>query len=71
LSFTTAKKIAKDIKSLKIQGASKVRKAVVEGIEVTVTESDAKSADALRKEIKQAAKILLVRPTEPETRTAV
>lgn len=71
MSFTTAKKIAKDIKSLKIQGASKVRKAVVEGIEVTVTESDAKSADALRKEIKQAAKILLVRPTEPETRTAV
>lgn len=71
MSFTTAKKIAKDIKSLKIQGASKVRKAVVQEIKVTVSESNAKCADALREEIKQAAKILLVRPTEPETRTAV
>ncbi len=71
MSFTTAKKIAKDIKNLKIQGASKVRKAVVQGIKVTVSESNVRSANALRNEIKTAARILMVRPTEPETRTAV
>lgn len=71
MGLASAKKTASEIKSLKIQGASNVRKATVNAIEKVVSASKAKTADALRNEIKKAAKILFVRPTEPETKNAI
>jgi len=66
------KKVVKDIKALKIQGSSKVRKAVVAALKQSVLESRAKSANAFKNELRRNAHSLLTaRATEPETRTAV
>ncbi len=62
----------KDIKSLKIQGSSKVRKASVNALKQFVSKSRAKTLVAFRNELQNhCLAILKTRPTEPETRTAL
>jgi len=62
----------KEIRALKIQGASQVRKAVVLAIKHSIEKSKAKSAEAFRRELKKNMLALAnARPTEPETRTAL
>ncbi len=66
------KKAVERIKSLKVQGASNVRKTVLKAIRESVQESKAKTADAFRNELKRNIwKLVTARPTEPETRTAM
>lgn len=66
------KTVAKRIKALKIQGASKVRDAVIACVKFTAQKSNAKNLSAFRKEIKKAMYLLAsARPTEPDTRTAL
>lgn len=66
------KKIASDIKALKIQGAGNVRIAVVEAIKREAQESMAKSAKQLRNDIRGGMLLFLEsRSTEPEMRTAL
>jgi len=61
-----------DIKSLRIQGASAIRKAVVQAIKQSILESQVKTTEALRKELKEnMLKLVQARPNEPEARTAV
>jgi ribose 1,5-bisphosphate isomerase len=61
-----------DIKALKIQGSSKVRKAAVNALKRSVSKSKAKTLVAFRREIERhCLAILKSRPTEPETRTAL
>lgn len=65
------KSIAKKIKALEIQGASRVRAAFVKAIRDEANKSKAKSVVEFRKEIREGMRLLLAaRPTEPETRTA-
>jgi len=62
----------KDIKDLKTQGSSKVRKAAVQALKHSVSNSKAKTLVAFRRELQRhCLEILKVRPTEPETRTAL
>ncbi len=66
------KETAEKIRRLEIQGSSKVRKAVVNALRISVEKSRAKSAEELRKELKKNMLLLAnARPTEPETRTAL
>ena len=62
---------AKKIKNLKIQGASAVRRATVSAVKKGIVDSRAKTVSAFRAELRRNMKTLLVRPTEPETRTAL
>lgn len=62
----------RDIRLLRVQGASHVRKAVVSAIKESVQQSRAKTARQLRAELKKNMLLLAkARPTEPETRTAL
>ncbi|MFA4855601.1 MAG: S-methyl-5-thioribose-1-phosphate isomerase [archaeon] len=62
----------KCIKGLKIQGSSNVRKAAVQALKKSVSESRAKTLIAFRRELQRhCLEILKARPTEPETRTAL
>jgi len=62
----------KDIKGLKIQGSSKVRKAAVNALKKSVSKSRAKTLVAFRRELEShCMQVLKARPTEPETRTAL
>lgn len=65
-------KTVKDIKSLKIQGASNVRKYAVAALLSSSIHSNAKSEDEFRREfLKHAKELFNSRPTEPELRTAI
>lgn len=65
-------KVVDDIKDLKIQGSSKVRKAAVSALRQSVSKSRAKTLIAFRRELQRhCLQILNARPTEPETRTAL
>ena len=65
-------KTISEIKSLKIQGSSKVRKAAVNALRKSVSQSRAKTLVAFRRELERhCLQILKARPTEPETRTAI
>ncbi len=65
-------KTIKDIKTLKIQGSSKVRKEAVAALRKSVSKSRAKTLPAFRREVQRHCLALLkTRPTEPETRTAI
>jgi eIF-2B alpha/beta/delta-like uncharacterized protein len=62
----------RDVISLKIQGASNVRKKSVQAIVEASIKSKAKTEGAFRKEfLKNAEKLFYARPTEPELRTAL
>ncbi len=62
----------RDIRLLRIQGASQVRKAVVNAIKESVQDSKARTTSQLRAELKKNMLLLArARPTEPETRTAL
>jgi len=66
------KRVVAEIKSLRIQGASNVRKAAVRAMLEIAVSSRAKSISAFRKDVEGAAKALLCsRPTEPGLRTAI
>ncbi|MFA6268511.1 MAG: S-methyl-5-thioribose-1-phosphate isomerase [archaeon] len=66
------KKAVKDIVSLKIQGASNVRKKAVEALLQSAHTSKAKTENEFRTEFLKNAKALFdSRPTEPELRTAI
>lgn len=65
------KAVVKEIKTLKIQGASKVREALVKAMGREARENPAKTIPALRKELRESLFLLAsARPTEPGTRTA-
>lgn len=60
------------IRSLKIQGSSQVRKAVVQALKDSVQKSRARTVKQFRVELKKNMLLLAgARPTEPETRTAL
>ena len=60
------------IKSVKIQGATKIAKAVVDALRISATHIHCKNAQIFKKKMKEAARILLSqRPTEPLSRNAV
>ncbi len=62
----------RDIRSLKIQGSSAVRRAIVLALKDSVKKSRARSVKEFRAELKKNALLLAAaRPTEPETRTAL
>lgn len=62
----------KDIKSLKIQGATNVRKKAIIAIAKSVKSSKAKDSASFRKEFFHNCSLLFnSRPTEPELRTAI
>ncbi len=66
------KQTVHSIRSLKIQGASAVRKAIVLALKQSVQESNAHSVKEFRHELRKNALLLATaRPTEPETRTAL
>ncbi len=66
--YREVQRIISDIKALKIQGARNVARKALEAIKITIQHSDAKSKEALLKEIADVASaILSVRPTEPMT----
>ena len=65
-------KTVKDIVSLKIQGATNVRKKAVIALVKATKSSKAKTPEDFRKEfLKNAQKLFTARPTEPELRTAI
>jgi translation initiation factor 2B subunit (eIF-2B alpha/beta/delta family) len=66
-----SRKVAADIKSLRIQGASRIRAAFVRAIADDAKSSKSKNISSFRKEIKSAMLLLVsARCTEPEMRTA-
>ncbi len=66
------KGIVKDIRELRIQGASSVRNAAVKAIKASVQESKAKTMSELREELRENLLLVLnARPTEPGLRTAI
>ncbi len=66
------KNTVRDIKSLKIQGATNVRKKSVEALVRASEESKTKNDREFRKEFLENARALFyARPTEPELRTAL
>ncbi len=72
MESNSLKKVVRDIKSLKIQGASKVRKAIVSAVLDSARKSKAKDSSKFITELKEKSKILLgARPTEPEAQTGV
>ncbi len=65
-------KTVKDIKSLKIQGASKIREKAVTALVKSVALSKASSPERFRKEfLSNTKKLFFARPTEPALRTAL
>ena len=65
-------KTVKDIKSLKIQGASKIRELAVQALVQATKESNAKNPDQFRTEfLKNSKALFYARPTEPALRTAI
>lgn len=65
----TFNSIIRDIKSLKIQGASQVRKAAVDALKIVVDSSNKTKLNDFRDELKQKMLVLLdSRPTEPGMR---
>ncbi len=70
--MSTINGTVKDLKSLKIQGASNVRKKSLLALVRATTKSKAKSESAFRKEfLKNVSKLFYARPTEPELRTSL
>lgn len=70
--MSVIKKTVKDIKSLKIQGASNVRKKAIEALLIASNKSKAKNEIEFRKEFLINTRVLSnSRPTEPELRTAI
>lgn len=68
----TIEKTVREIKSLKIQGASNVRKKAIEALLQAAKRSKARDAESFRKEfLKNSAALFYARPTEPELRTAI
>jgi ribose 1,5-bisphosphate isomerase len=66
------KQTVKDIKSLKIQGATNVRKKAIEAILISSTKSKAKSEKEFRHEfLDNVSALFHSRPTEPELRTSL
>ena len=66
------KQTVKDIKSLKIQGASNVRKKAIEALLIFSNKTKAKTEKEFRHEFLDNTKALFnSRPTEPELRTAL
>jgi len=66
------KQTVKDIKSLKIQGASNVRKKAIEALLIFSNKSKAKTEKEFRHEFLDNTRALFnSRPTEPELRTAL
>lgn len=64
--------MAKDIRTLKIQGARNIAKSAVEALVNSAEESKAKNKKELYKDLLKAAKILeATRPTEPMMRNAL
>lgn len=62
----------KDIKSLKIQGASKIRQKAVEALVQATKESNTKTTEQFREEfLKNSKALFYARPTEPALRTAI
>ncbi len=62
----TIKKLAKDIKEIKIQGAIKIAQKSVEGLNKFGQKSKAKTKKQFISELQRAAKVLIgARPTEP------
>lgn len=65
-------KTVSDLRSLKIQGSSQVRKAIVFAVKDFAKKDKSKNVKEFRKKLKLVMKkLLLARPTEPETRTAL
>jgi len=65
-------KTAKEIKALKIQGASNVQRAALNALFEASKKSKAKTEDEFRTEfLRNAKKLFYSRPTEPELRTAI
>ncbi|NMA44247.1 MAG: S-methyl-5-thioribose-1-phosphate isomerase [Candidatus Diapherotrites archaeon] len=70
--MSIVKKTVRDIKSLKIQGATNVRKKAISAIAKSVKSSKEKNPANFRKEFFQNCSLLFnSRPTEPELRTAI
>lgn len=70
--YKSVKKTAQDIKSLKIQGASKVLESAVFSLMLESINSKAINEEAFRKEFLTNAKLLYnSRPTEPAMRNAI
>jgi ribose 1,5-bisphosphate isomerase len=70
--MATISKTVKNIKSLKIQGASKVREKALEALVDSVEKTKVKTAKQFRKEfLGNCKKLFNARPTEPELRTAI
>lgn len=66
------KQTVRDIKSLKIQGASNVRKKAIEALLISSQNSKAKTEKEFRHEfLDNASALATSRPTEPELRTAI
>ncbi len=66
------KTVIADIKALRIQGASNVRKSAVAALQNAAQNSRAKTIKEFKKEIeKSALRLLCSRPTEPGMRTAI
>jgi ribose 1,5-bisphosphate isomerase len=66
------KKIIKDIKALKIQGARNVARAALKAIAIEVKSSRAKTLESLHDEIVETGEALaLSRPTEPMLRNSI
>ncbi|MFA5358019.1 MAG: S-methyl-5-thioribose-1-phosphate isomerase [archaeon] len=66
------KKTVREIKSLKIQGATNVRKKAIEALLHSAKKSKTQNVENFRKEfLKNSAALFCARPTEPELRTAI
>ncbi|RLG69970.1 MAG: hypothetical protein DRO04_02555 [Candidatus Iainarchaeum archaeon] len=66
------KKIVKDIKDMKIQGASKVRSATIKAIKIFLRKDKSKNVESFYKNFYKVLRLLVSsRPTEPEMRTAI
>jgi len=70
--MSVVSKTIRDIKSLKIQGASNVRKEAVSALLKSTEQSKTKTEKEFREEfLKNAKSLFESRPTEPELRTAI
>ncbi|MGM5482703.1 MAG: translation initiation factor eIF-2B, partial [Nanobdellota archaeon] len=66
------KKLLRDIKALKIQGAESVAKEAANGLRIILKKSKARTAPTLLSELKRAsAELIRTRPTEPAMRNSI
>ncbi|MBU0590964.1 S-methyl-5-thioribose-1-phosphate isomerase [Candidatus Micrarchaeota archaeon] len=66
------KKIIKDIKSLKVQGARNVARIAIDCLSITVKNSKTKNPRALYRELRETSdKLIASRPTEPMMRNMI